>query len=67
MQYLFKLINGMGFLLFLFGFARIPCPAFSGIAGMIGLRLRLHPDKMARRTTAKLVRAKTGYPATFLD
>jgi hypothetical protein len=22
----------------LFGFAKIPCPAFSGIAGMIGLR-----------------------------
>ena len=30
-------------------------------AGMIGLRLRLRPDKMVRRTTAKLVRAKTGW------
>jgi len=32
-----------------------------GTAGMIGLRLRLRPDKMVRRTTAKLVRAKTGW------
>jgi hypothetical protein len=46
---------------FFFGFARMPSPAFNGIAGMIGLRLGRYPDKMASRTTAKLVRAKTGW------
>ncbi len=30
----------------LFAFAWIPCPAYSGTAGMIGLRLRLRPNKL---------------------